>query len=274
MPVNAPHLSGTGAWMSARGMGLHFGRHGVGPFDLDLRAGEQVAILGPSGAGKSTLLRLLAKETAPDSGQLIWQGRSMARWSHSELSRTRAVLPQSFDVAFGMPTELVIGLGRVAREHDPRGPYIVQQAADLAHASHLLGRRFDTLSGGEKARAQMARIFAQLWDVENGLLMVDEPVASLDPGLQLEMLDSIHRFALERGHAVLAVLHDVQHALHGFDRWLLIKESRLLADSRSAQEVIDHLPALYGIPFVQAVSSCGQVLLSPGRRPASPPAAQ
>nr|WP_315464347.1 ATP-binding cassette domain-containing protein [uncultured Rhodoferax sp.] len=274
MPVDAPHRSDAKAWMSARAMGLHFGLHGVGPFDFDLRAGEQVAILGPSGAGKSTLLRLLAKEAAPDAGQLVWQGRSMERWSRAELSRTRAVLPQSFDVAFGMPTELVIGLGRVARDHDPRGPHIVQQAAGLAHASHLLGRRFDTLSGGEKARAQMARIFAQLWDVENGLLMVDEPVASLDPGLQLEMLDSIHRFALERGHAVLAVLHDVQHALHGFERWLLIKDSRLLADSRCAQEVIEHLPALYGIPFVQAVSPCGQVLLSPARRAASPLPAQ
>lgn len=265
MQVDAPTRQESPRWLSARALSLQLGRHVVGPFDLDLSPGEQVALLGPSGAGKSTLLRLLAKEARGDTGHLIWQGRPIEQWSRLELSHSRAVLPQSFEVAFAMPAELVIGLGRVARTWDPEKANIVQKAAELAHASHLLDRSFDTLSGGEKARTQMARIFAQLWDAQSGLLMVDEPVASLDPGLQLEMLDSIHQFAKERGHAVLAVLHDVQHALYGFDRWLLLKDSRLLADTRSAQEVIGLLPTLYGIPFVQAVSPCGQKVLSPAR---------
>ena len=61
---------------------------------------------------------------------------------------------------FGLPVELVVGLGRVAREPDPARPQIVRDALRLARAGHLIERRFDTLSGGEQARVQLARVLA------------------------------------------------------------------------------------------------------------------
>ncbi|MBT0568869.1 ATP-binding cassette domain-containing protein [Curvibacter sp. CHRR-16] len=245
------------------GRGSH--ARAMGPFNLQLQAGERVAVLGPSGAGKSSLLRLLAAEWDSTQGHVHLQGRPMQHWSLPALSRARAVLPQSHEVAFGLPTDLVVGLGRVALHPDPQGAHIVRQAAAAAQASHLLGRRFDTLSGGEKARIQLARVLAQLWDVEGGLVLVDEPVAALDPGLQWSLLDALHAFVQQRGHALVAVLHDVQQALDGFGRWCLVQHGVLQADLRDRQALLQALPSLYGVPFVQALTDTGQLLLSPGR---------
>jgi len=240
-----------------------------GPFTFAVDAGERLAVLGPSGAGKSTLLKLLARERLPSGGEVWLRQRRLNEWSLADLSRQRAVLPQSHEVAFGLPTDLVIGLGRVACVHDPDLAHTVRRAAQQACAGHLLGRAFDTLSGGEKARVQLARVFAQLWDVEQALLLVDEPLAALDPGLQLELMEAIHGFAAERGHAVLAVLHDINHALQGFERLLLVKEGALVGDLPSAGTVVAPLEALYGIALQRAVSDCGAVILTPARMPQS-----
>lgn len=239
------------------------GKRQFGPFTLSILPGEHVAILGPSGAGKSTLLKLLARELMPTAGQAHFDQRLLNDWSLAELSRRRAILPQSHEVAFGLPVELVIGLGRVARTYDPQLNSIVQQAAGQACAAHLLGRRFDTLSGGEKARVQMARVFAQLWDVEQGLLLVDEPLAALDPGLQFELMDAINTFASKRGHAILAILHDINQALQGFERLIFIKHGMLIGDYPTSHVTIPLLEALYGVGLVCATTDEGEMIVTP-----------
>jgi len=239
------------------------GKREFGPFTLSIQPGEQVAILGPSGAGKSTLLKLLARELNPATGQARFDQRLLADWPLAELSRRRAILPQSHEVAFGLPVDLVIGLGRVARAHDPYLNSIVHQAAEHACAAHLLERRFDTLSGGEKARVQMARVFAQLWDVEQGLLLVDEPLAALDPGLQFELMDAIYSFASKRGHAILAILHDINQALQGFERLILIKHGTLVGDYQTSHVTLPLLEALYGVRLASAMTEEGEMIVAP-----------
>lgn len=240
-----------------------------GPFSFRVAAGERIAVLGPSGAGKSTLLRLMAGELAPAAGALALDGRALAGWPLAELARRRAVLPQSGSVAFGLRCDLVIALGRVARAYDPQLGRIVREAARLARAGHLLERRSDTLSGGEQARVQLARVFAQLWDVHEGLLLVDEPLAALDPGLQFELLDGLERYARERGHAVIAVLHDLNHAMLGFDRLLLVRDGRLAGDLPAGAGALPALEALYGIGLCGTVDAQGDLVVTPmWRRPA------
>ena len=244
---------------------VQLGRQQFGPFDLQVAAGERVAILGPSGAGKSTLLRLLSRELAPSGGQVRLQGRALANWQLPALSRLRAVLPQTHDVAFGLPVQLVVSLGRVALAHDPQQARIVQQAAALACAGHLLERRFDTLSGGEKARVQLARVFAQLWDVQDGLVMVDEPLAALDPGLQLQLMDAMLDYARQRGHAVIAILHDVNQALRDFERLLLVQAGALVGDLASGAQCLPALERLYGVRFASAISADGTLITAATR---------
>ena len=241
------------------------GKKDFGPFNLTIGKTEKVAILGPSGAGKSTLLKLLSRELKTSSGNIVFQSRPLASWSLMELSRLRAVLPQNSDVAFGLETDLVISLGRVSRAHDPELASIVRQAAAMAHAAHLLGRRFDSLSGGEQARIQLARIFAQLWDQRDGLILVDEPLAALDPGLQFDLLASLEEYATERQHAIAAILHDINHAMQAFGRLLLVKNGHLVADIASNRAAVPALEDLYDISLSCIYNEEGDLLVTPLR---------
>ena len=228
------------------GVSLPGGRH-FGPFDGLVRGGETVAVLGPSGAGKSTLLRLMAGELSAQTGQVLIDGRPLVDWPRAALASRRAVLPQSHGVAFGMPVQLVVALGRIAREPDPTQPQVVAEALAQAQAAHLAGRRFDTLSGGEQARVMLARVLAQLWDSPPGWLLVDEPLAALDPGLQLELTAALGNFCAERGHALVAVLHDLNLALGAFDRLWLVQAGQWVADLPADARAVPALETLFGV---------------------------
>jgi iron complex transport system ATP-binding protein len=239
--------SNTADLLRLEGAVTHLPGLSFGPFDIALKAGERVAILGPSGAGKSTLLRLMAGERGVHGGQALLDAQPLAAWPPQRLAQRRAVLPQSHAVAFGMPVELVVSLGRIARDNDPQQVRTVASALQAACAGHLVGRRFDTLSGGEQARVQLARVLAQLWDTRDGLLLVDEPLAALDPGLQFELMDALRDFAQERGHALVAVLHDLNQALASFDRLWLVKAGQLVADLPADRSALAPLEQLFGI---------------------------
>jgi len=239
---------------------LQLGKKLFGPFDFTIKSGERIAILGKSGAGKSTIIRLIAREYQLKSGLILINGTSMDRYSSAQLSQIRGVLPQNTQIAFGLVTDLVIELGRVTAPNKVNQETIVMQAAQMACAEHLLGRTFNTLSGGEQARIHLARVFAQLWDANHGLMLVDEPVAALDPGLQYQLLDTIDRFARERNHAVLAVLHDINHALD-FDRLLLVEQGRIIQDCPADHHALGDLERLYGIRLEHLYDSQGDSVL-------------
>lgn len=239
---------------------LQLGKKLFGPFNFSIKAGERIAILGKSGAGKSTIVRLIAREHQLKSGSILINGTSMNQYSSAQLSRIRGVLPQNTQIAFGLMTDLVIELGRVSAPNKVNQETIVMQAAQMACAEHLLGRTFNTLSGGEQARVHLARVFAQLWDANDGLILVDEPVAALDPGLQYQLLSTIDRFAKERNHAVLAVLHDINHALD-FERLLLVEQGRIIQDRPADHGALVDLERLYGIQLEHLRDSQGRSVL-------------
>jgi iron complex transport system ATP-binding protein len=230
-----------------RALQITLGENAFGPFSFGIDPAERIAILGPSGAGKTTLLKLISGELRPHFGSYDFKGAEIQTWSLRSLSRARAVLPQSSEVAFGLMAHLVISLGRIAIADDLKRDAIIRNAARLSSCEHLLHRSFDTLSGGEKARVHLARVFAQLWDESNSLILVDEPLASLDPGLQIELLESIKRYADERNHAIVAILHDINQAMHHFDRMILVKDGNLVGDHPSGIGVISDLADLYQI---------------------------
>jgi iron complex transport system ATP-binding protein len=250
------------ALLMLEGAQMQLPGHGFGPFDLAVAAGERIAILGGSGAGKSTLLKMIAGEHVVRTGDVLIDGLPLGRWARSALARRRAVLPQSHAVAFGMPAELVVSLGRIAQEPDLKRANIVAAALE---AAHLAGGRFDTLSGGEQARVQIARVFAQLWDVQGALLLVDEPLTALDPGLQLRLIDTLCAFAAERGDALIAVLHDINQALAHFQRLWLLREGRVIADLPSSRAAIAPIEALYGIGLQCIETADGGLAVLPCR---------
>jgi iron complex transport system ATP-binding protein len=118
---------------------------------------------------------------------------------------------------------------------------------------------------------QLARVLAQLWDVEAGLLLVDEPLAALDPGLQFELMDALRDFAQARRHALVAVLHDLNQALASFERLWLVQDGRLVADLPADRAAVRSLERLFGIRLRCIDSDDGRVAVL-ARRAESPAA--
>lgn len=241
------------------------GHNRFGPYSMSVKSGERMAIVGPNGAGKSSLLKLLSGSSKPISGQIIFNHRPINHWSHKELSQFRAVLPQTHDIAFALPVEVVIGLGRVARSADSAGHHIVIRAAALVGVSHLLKRTIDTLSGGELARVQFARIFAQLWDVEDGLILMDEPIAAVDPGLQGVLLETLVLFARIRRHAVVAVMHDITLALRYFKYLVLVQPGHALKMIESGRYAKEELESLFSVRLSCLLDEQGDWVMMPLR---------
>jgi len=222
--------------------------------NLSIHAGQVHALLGPNGAGKTTLLRLLAGEQAPVSGSIELNGRALAAITPRELACQRAVLPQTHGLSFAFTGAQVVSLGRLpCARHSPDGEArIVREALELAGVGALADRSYPTLSGGERARVQLARVIAQVWDPPAGdaarFLLLDEPTASLDLAHQHDCLRALRALAA-RGLGVLVILHDPNLALRYSSQVTLLREGRVLASGTPAQVITaETMEQLYGVP--------------------------
>jgi iron complex transport system ATP-binding protein len=207
--------------------------------------GEVVALVGPNGAGKSTMLAVLAGDLRPDAGSVHVAGRPVGEWPARELARRRAVLPQRPSVAFGFTVRDVVRMGRApwaGTDAEDRDDEAVQRALAAADVLALADRPVPTLSGGEAARAALARVLAQ----ETPLVLLDEPTASLDLRHQEVVLATARRRA-DEGAAVVVVLHDLGQAAAHADRIAVVAAGRVVADGPPAEVLRPELlGAVYG----------------------------
>jgi iron complex transport system ATP-binding protein len=200
---------------------------------LAVEPGQVHALLGPNGAGKTTLLRLLAGEIVPESGSIELNGRTLATLEPRERALQRAVLPQSHALSFGFTAAQVVALGRLpcARHGAAAEARIVQEALELAGVAPLAERSYPTLSGGERARVQLARAMAQVWEpLPDGtaqFLLLDEPTASLDLAHQHDCLRAVRTLA-GRGLGVIVVMHDPNLALRYASQATLMVKGRIV----------------------------------------------
>ena len=184
-----------------------------------LAPGRFTAILGPNGAGKSTLLSMLSGQRAPRSGAVSLGGRALSAMGALELARLRAVLPQETAVAFDFTVQEVVEMGRFPHRQSPsrNEARIARDAMEATGVAHLAQRGVNTLSGGERARAHLARALAQIWeprpDGATRWLLLDEPTAALDLAHQHHIMALVRRWAVEQGIGAVAVLHDLNLAL-------------------------------------------------------------
>ncbi len=227
--------------LCARGVGVRIGPstllQGV---DLQLAPGEVGAILGPNGAGKSTLLSVLAGLRAPDTGSVTLNGHAVSPTHVHQLARHRAVLPQETAVAFDFRVQEVVELGRYPHHLQPsrHEAAIVQAAMQATGVADRAQRTVASLSGGERARVQLARVMAQIWepsaDGAPRWLLLDEPTAALDLHHQHDTLSTVQRWAREQGVGVLAVLHDPNLALRYADRVWVLESGEVRASGHPA----------------------------------------
>ncbi|GAB0107873.1 heme ABC transporter ATP-binding protein [Nocardia sp. JMUB6875] len=215
--------------LHARGVSAKRGERTVlDDVDFPVIAGQIVALVGPNGAGKSTLLAALAGELELSGGSVDLDGHSLTHWTHLDMARRRAVLPQSHTVGFPFSAREVVAMGRSPWARTPRqdeDDTAIAAAMAATDVQRFAARPFPALSGGERARVALARVLAQ----DTATLLLDEPTAALDLGHQEQVL----RLARERatkGAAVVVVLHDLGVAAAYADRVAVLENGRIAAD--------------------------------------------
>ncbi|MDP3759299.1 MAG: ABC transporter ATP-binding protein [Ramlibacter sp.] len=201
--------------------------HGV---DLALPAGRWTTVVGPNGAGKSTLLKALS-QLLPHHGHVRMLDRDAAAWSHRERARTLAWLGQNEGGAEDLLAQDVVMLGRL-----PHQPWLgaasaqdhaaVQAAMQETQCWEWRRRSLGSLSGGERQRVLLARALA----VQAPLLLMDEPLANLDPPHQSDWLRIVRRH-VERGGTALSVLHEITMALHA-DEMVVMDAGKVVHQGR------------------------------------------
>ncbi|MBD3765550.1 MAG: ABC transporter ATP-binding protein [Rhodobacterales bacterium] len=192
----------------------------VDDVSLTVAAGEVVGLIGPNGAGKTTLMRA-ALGLMPHRGT-----SSLAQLAPAARARAAAFLPQGREVAWPVTVADLVALGRAPWARDAAAD---RAAVDRAIARMGLAAQRDrpatALSGGEQARALIARVLAQ----DTPLLIADEPVAGLDPEAQLRTLAVFADLAAE-GRGVLLSIHDLGLAARACTRLVLMQAGRIVAD--------------------------------------------
>jgi iron complex transport system ATP-binding protein len=222
--------------------------------DVAVRPGRVTVLIGPNGAGKSTLLRLFSGEIKPTRGAILLDGAGLASFSPAELARRRAVVPQSSVLTFPFTVLEVTMLGVTVPGFDvpdAAARKAAVEALETLGMAALKDRSYVHLSGGERQRVHVARALCQLAmptyrDGETRCFLLDEPTASLDLAHQTQVLRALRRQA-ELGHAVLAVLHDLNLAAALADDMVLLARAQVLAAGPVADVLKDDLlSAAYG----------------------------
>lgn len=205
------------------------GRVVLNDITATLRPGRITAILGPNGAGKSTLIKAAAALVTPHRGSVRIGDDDVRALGPRERARRIGYLPQDAAVHWNVGVADIVALGRLPH----RSPYAAPSTNDFAQiglameateTTPLAHRRVGELSGGERARVLLARVLAGTprW------LLADEPLASLDPAHQIDILARLRTVA-DSGSGVAIVLHDLGLAARAADDVLVLKEGRVAA---------------------------------------------
>ena len=204
-----------------KGISLGLPRHGL------------IALVGPNGAGKTTLLRALARLLPlhdMTQGTVHLDGVDVATLAIRERAKRFAYLPQGHTVHWPLPVRDVVALGRYphgatdpARLSD-KDAAAVDRAMRAADVVRFSDRRVTELSGGERSRVALARVLA----VEAPVILADEPIASLDPRYQLDVMGGLHA-AADGGRLVVVVTHDLGLAARFADQVLVLHDGQLAA---------------------------------------------
>jgi iron complex transport system ATP-binding protein len=240
--------------LRARGINANLGdAHILRDIDLLLPAGRWTSIVGPNGAGKSTLLKVLAN-LLPHAGSISLLGQPLANLPARERAKQLAWLGQNEVTGDDLSVWDVAMLGRLPHQTWLAAPSAedhgaVEQALRATQAWDWRARTLGQLSGGERQRVLLARALA----VQAQVLLMDEPLANLDPPHQADWLHMV-RSLIAQGKTVVSVLHEISMALHA-DDMLIMAGGRVIhqgacsdaATHRALESVFDSRIAIHAL---------------------------
>jgi iron complex transport system ATP-binding protein len=219
---------------------------------LDIKSGELLYLLGPNGCGKSTLLNLLLRILRPDSGEIFLKRKPLSQWKRTEFAREICWVPQMNHTSFAWSVKEMILMARIpwsdmagrVRREDME---IVDACMDKLAIHHLSERIFHTLSGGEQQMVLLARALAQ----GGSIILMDEPVTSLDFGNQIRFLEMIKQLSLE-GYTMVITSHHPHHIKVAPGRVAMFKKGKIIFDTDSESGVEPKkLASLYDVKIDQ-----------------------
>ncbi len=206
------------------------GKKVLNDISFKVKTGEVVALLGPSGSGKSTLLSIIAGLEQPDSGHVLLDGKDLAhvpvhRRGFGLMFQDFALFPHRDvfgNVAFGL---------EMAAKTKAQIEKRVNEVQELVGLTSFARREVSSLSGGEQQRVALARALAP----EPRLLMLDEPLGSLDRALRTRLLEDLARILRKSGQTSLYVTHDQDEAYSIADRIVLLNAGRVVQIGKPEQ---------------------------------------
>lgn len=199
--------------------------------NLALVPGTFTAVVGPNGAGKSTLLKALSGELPVQAGEITINGNPLRSYTPRALSLVRAVLPQHSQVQFSFTVEQIVLLSRHGhRNTKQENDSIVEAVLELTGTISFRSRHYQSLSGGEKQRVQLARVLAQVWEetLYPRYILLDEPTSSLDIAQQ-QIIFSLARSVCSRNIGVMAIVHDLNQAVQFADQLYFMRDGKITA---------------------------------------------
>jgi phosphonate transport system ATP-binding protein len=223
--------------------------------DLEVAAGERVAVVGASGAGKSTLLGVLDGTVTPTAGVVQVHGTDPSTLRGRQLRRLRArtgTVRQHLDLPGPLRVVHNVNAGRLGSWSAaqaawsllrPQGTADVRAALDRVGLADRMFERTDRLSGGQRQRVAVARLLVQ----QPELVLADEPASALDPALADTVLSLLGELAVSQGGALIACLHDPALGLRHCDRVVGLDGGRVVLDGPSSQLTVAALERFYGV---------------------------
>ncbi|MCJ7544427.1 MAG: ABC transporter ATP-binding protein [Phycisphaerae bacterium] len=232
---------------------------------LTVAAGKLLCVLGPNGSGKTTLLRCLLGLLRPAAGEILLDGRALARHSRRELARLMGYVPQTPQSAFAFTVRELVLMGRLAHTGllglaGKADLAVARQAMVMTGIEALAERTLEELSGGEAQCAMIARALSQ----QPSVMLLDEPTSHLDLRNQLIIHRMMQRLAHDWGMAVVCISHDVNLAGRFADELVLMRAGQVVAAGAAAAVVradlleqtydvkVELIPAAGAIPVVRA----------------------
>ncbi len=243
--------------------------------DITFKAspGRLVGLIGPNGSGKSTIIKALSHVVQPTAGEILVDGRNIARIPRRELACMVGVVPQLPLLPSSFTAFEIVLMGRnphlgLLQSESQRDWAIAREAMEKTGTIPLANRHVNELSGGEIQSLLIARVLVQ----ETSAILLDEPTANLDIGRQMDMLDLIKKLCKEKNITALAALHDLNLAAQYCDRLLLIDDTSVFAQGTPAEVITDaNIKQVYGVEncvFKHPANGLPTVLLSaPSNKP-------
>jgi iron complex transport system ATP-binding protein len=242
---------------------------------FSVERGSLVGLVGANGSGKSSLLRSVLGIINSPTGNVVVDDQLTTEMTPRQIASKIAYAPQGAEIHWMLPVERLVAIGRTPHiaawsKTTSADQAIIENALEVTDMLAFRHRIASTLSGGEKARALLARSIA----VGAPYLLADEPVAALDPYHQLQVLDILKAMS-QKDHGIVIVLHDLSLAQRYCDKIFLLHDGQVLAEGTPDEVFTDQrLEQAYGVRMARSEHNGTSYLTLLDRSDHTPPAGQ